>query len=44
MPAHSMVHSSVTVTTPADSGICLCICVIYDSHEGVDVTIAPPKD
>lgn len=38
-----MAHGGVTVTTPADSGICLRICVIYDSREGADVTIAPQK-
>lgn len=42
-----MVHSRATITGLADSEICLSICVIYDSHEGVDVTIPPrppPKD
>lgn len=36
-----MVHSRATITGLADSEICLSICVIYDSHEGVDVTIPP---
>lgn len=39
-----MAHSSATITGLADSEICLRICVIYDSHEGVDVTIPTPKD
>lgn len=41
--ARGMVHSSGAITGLADSEICLRICVIYDSHEGVDVTIPPLK-
>lgn len=36
-------HNSATITGLSDLEICLCICVIYDSHEGVDVTIPPLK-